>query len=86
MSKTKNSGVIKASEFSTVTWEAKRKWNNGIKFLKRGDPDSILESGRSPGDGNGNPLQYFCLENPMNRRVWWATVCRVAESDTTEAT
>ena len=37
-----------------------------------------------PGEGNGNPLQYFCLENPMDSRAWWATVHRVAESDMTE--
>ena len=36
--------------------------------------------GRSPGEGNGNPLQYSCLENPMDGGAWWATVHRVAES------
>ena len=41
---------------------------------------SILRSKRSPGGGHGNPLQYSCLENPMDRGVWWATVCRVAKS------
>ena len=49
-----------------------------------GDPGSIPESGRSPGKGNGNPLQYSCLENSMDRGVWWATVHRVSESDMTE--
>ena len=39
-----------------------------------GDLDLIPGSGRSPGKGNGNPLQYSCLENSMNRRAWWATV------------
>ena len=38
--------------------------------------------GRSPGEGNGNPLQYSCLENPMNRWAWWATVHRAAKSQT----
>ena len=48
-----------------------------------GDPGSIPGSGRSPGVGNGNPLQYSCLENSMDRGAWWATwSCR--ESDTTE--
>ena len=45
-----------------------------------GDPGSIPDSGRSPGEGNGNPLQYSCLENPMDRGAWWATVHGVAKS------
>ena len=47
-----------------------------------GDPSSIPASGRSPGGGNGNPLQYSCLENPTNRGAWWATVPRVGKSET----
>ena len=39
-----------------------------------GNPDSIPGSGRSPGERNGNPLQYSCLENLMDRGAWWATV------------
>ena len=42
----------------------------------------ILGSGRSPGGGHGNPLQYSCLENPMDRGAWQATVHRVAKSQT----
>ena len=50
-----------------------------------GDAGSIPGSGRSSGGGNGNPLQYSCLENPMDRGAWWATIRRVAkESDTTQ--
>ena len=37
-----------------------------------------------PGEGNGNPLQYSCLENPMDRGAWWATIHGVTESDMTE--
>ena len=43
------------------------------------DMGSILGLGRFPGE-QGNPLQYFCLENPMDRGVWWATVHRVVKS------
>jgi len=39
-----------------------------------GDVGSIHESGRSPGEGNGNPLKYSCLGNPKDKGVWWATV------------
>ena len=45
-----------------------------------GDPSLIPGSGRSPGEGNGNPLQYSCLENPMDRGAWWATVHGVTKS------
>ena len=44
------------------------------------DVGSIPESGRSPGGGNGNQLQYFCQENPMDREAWQATIPRVAKS------
>ena len=46
------------------------------------DVDSIPGSGRSPGDGNGNPLQYSCLENSMDRGAWWAAVYGVSQSQT----
>ena len=47
-----------------------------------GDPGSIPGLGRSPGGGNGNPLQYSCLENPMDGGAWQATVHGVAKSRT----
>ena len=47
-----------------------------------GDPHFIPESGRSPGGGHGNPLQYSCLENPIDRGAWWATVHKVTKSQT----
>ena len=51
-----------------------------------GDAGLIPESGRSLGEGNGNPLQYSCLENPMDRGAWWATYSPRGgkEVDTTE--
>ena len=47
-----------------------------------GDPGSIPGSGRSSGEGNGNPLQYSCLGNPMDTGAWWPTVHGVAKSRT----
>ena len=46
------------------------------------DTRSIPGSGRSPGGGHGNPVQYSCLENPMDRGTWWATVQGVVKSQT----
>ena len=51
-----------------------------VSVYNVGDPGSIPGSGRSPGEGNGNPLQYSCLENSMDGGAWWATVHRVAKS------
>ena len=50
------------------------------------DVGSILGSGRSPGGGHGNPLQYSCLENPMDRGAWRAIIHGVTKSDMTEMT
>ena len=47
-----------------------------------GNPASIPGSGRSPGQGHGNPHHYSCLENPMDRGAWWPTVHGVAKSQT----
>ena len=45
-----------------------------------GDAGLIPELGRSPGEGNGNPLQYSCLENPIDKGAWWATVHGASKS------
>ena len=56
-------------------------WPSGKESIcNAGDSGSIPGLGRVPGGGNGNPLQYSRLENPMNRGTWWATVHGVTES------
>ena len=66
--------------------ETKRlpKWYSGKNLLANAgdtrDIGSILASGRSPGEGNGNPLQYSCLENSIDRGAWKATVHEIAKS------
>ena len=64
-------------------------WLNGKEFAcnsgTAGNVGSIPGLRRSPGGGHGNPFQYSCLENPMDRGAWWATVRRVTQSDMTEA-
>ena len=61
------------------------RWLSGKEFAcQAGDIGLISGSERSPGEGNGNPFQYSCLENSMYRGAWWAIVCGVAkESDMT---
>ena len=57
--------------------------SDGKEFAcNAGDTGSIPGSGRSPGEGNGNPFQYFCLENPRDRGAWWATVHGVTKNPT----
>ena len=59
------------------------RWLSGKESAcNAGDPGLIPGLGRSPGGRHGNPLQYSCLENPMARGAWWASVRGVAESDT----
>ena len=53
-----------------------------VSVYNAGDPGSIPGSGRSLGEGNGNPLQYYSLENPMDRGAWWATVHGVTKNRT----
>ena len=56
--------------------------SDGKESASEGDMDSIPGSGTSPGEGNGNPLQSFCLENSMDRGAWQATVYGIAKSQT----
>ena len=56
--------------------------DDGESACNAGDPGSVPGSGRSPGEGNGNPLQFSCLENLMDGEAWWATVHGVAKSRT----
>ena len=57
-----------------------------MQIMTLTDVGSIPESGRFPGGGNGNPLQYSCLKNAMDSGAWWATAHSVTESDISEAT
>ena len=59
------------------------KWLNGKEYACSGGDKCLISGlGRSPGEGNGNPLQYSCLENPRDRGAWWAAVYGVAQSRT----
>ena len=53
--------------------------NSPVNTGDVGDMGLIPGSGRSPGDGNGNPLQYSYLKNSMDRGVWWATLCGISD-------
>ena len=55
---------------------------NSVKHCLKGGRPGFNPWRRSPGEGNGNPLQYSCLENPMDREAWWATVHGIAKSQT----
>ena len=57
-------------------------WLSGKESAAAGDLGCIPGLGRSPGGGNGNPLQYSCLENPMDRGTWQAIVHEVPKSQT----
>ena len=65
------------------TYYAVSRSDSKASACNEGDPGSIPGSGRSPGEGNGNPLQYSCLENSMDGGAWWTTVHGGKESDRT---
>ena len=67
---------------STISFYGLYRWLRKESVCNAGDAVLILGLGRSPGEGNGNPLQYSCLENPTDRGAFQATVRRVAESQT----
>ena len=73
-------GEVCPGHLSNTQWLNSKEfaWNAGVI----GDAGSIPVLGRSPAEGNGNPLQYSCLENPTDRGAWWATVCGIAKSRT----
>ena len=77
-----NSGEFQGMErrFSFVTPKECWGFPGGSAVKNRPANAGNIGSGRSPGEGNGNPLQYSCLENPMDRGAWRATVHGVAES------
>ena len=70
--------TLKPLKLFGFPWELRGKGS----ACNAGDMGSIPGSEKSPGGGNGNLLQYSCLENPMDRGTWWATVLRVAKSQT----
>ena len=88
---------LQASVFSSVKWESYYIFKRMLQELLRGSPcgsdgketicsagdlASISELGRSAGGGDGDPLQYSCLENPTDRGAWWAAVYGVRKSQT----
>ena len=69
-------------DFLKTSWRFPGGSDGNESAYIEGDSGSIPGLGRSPGEGNGNPLQYSCLENFMDRGAWWATVQGVAKSQT----
>ena len=67
-----------------MSQELPRSSNGKESSCNAGDQGSIPGLGRSSGGGHRDPLQYPCLEKPMDRGAWQATLCGVAKSDTTE--
>ena len=66
-------------------WVTELNWTaDKESFCYAGDPGSVPGLRRSPGEGNGNPFQYSCLENSIDRGAWWAILHKVTESDMTE--
>ena len=79
----------KKANKNEVHTEKKKKSKDGSdskeSVCNAGDPSLIPGLGRSPGEGDGNLLQYSCLENPMDRGAWQVTACRVSKSRTSRS-
>ena len=75
---------LSESIIQSTLWIGKAGFPGGsvVKACNAGDSGLIPKSGRSPEEGNGNPLQYSCLENSMDRGTWWATAHGVTNSQT----
>ena len=73
-------GVDEVPVYIYIYWDFPGSSEGKESAFNAGDLGSIPGWGRSPGEGNGNPLQYSCLENSMDRGAWWATIHRVAQS------
>ena len=72
--------IVRQNLLRTTVIDGLPRWLSGKESAcQAGDAGLIPGSGRSPGEGNGNPLQYSCLENPMDRGAWLATVHEVAK-------
>ena len=80
------SSCLNVKESKTSSWQDSEAFPGGsevkVSACSAGDLGLIPGSGRSPGEGNGNSLQYSCLENPMDRGAWWAIVHGVAKNQT----
>ena len=83
--------ILGLSEFERERRALDLNWNSQVAIVVKNPPADagdakdaglIPRSGRSPGEGHGNPLQCSCLENAMDRAAWWATVPGVAKSQT----
>ena len=74
--------LYKSLRKRVVVWTLVSPISHKVSACNEGDPGLIPGLGRSPGEGNGNPLQYSCLENSMDWGAWWATVHGVAKSRT----
>ena len=74
--------VVLKNLFTGQQWRFPGGSDGKASACKAGDSGSIPGSGRSPGEGNGNPLQYSCLENSMHGGAWWAPVHGATKSQT----